>query len=144
MKTANMIESKFLKKTDFDVPAVLTIKDCSLEEVDKSGETKWILWFKEKPKGLVLNATKIHLLETFGLDTDEWVGKKVQLSHDPSVMMGALRVGGIKLSLPKGAYSASPGRPAAPQARQANQATSVTPEFEDMQREDELLNSDFE
>jgi hypothetical protein len=100
MKTSQMIQSKFLKKTDFPSPEVLTIKDCSLEEVGK-GDERWVLYFREKTKGVVLNVTKIKLLEgAYGDDTDQWVGKKVKLSHDPTVMMGTQQVGGIKLMVP--------------------------------------------
>ena len=80
MKTSQMIQSKYLKKDDFPQPEVLTIKDCTLEEVGK-GDTRWVLWFKEKAKGVVLNVTKIKQLETaYGDDSDNWNGKKVKLS----------------------------------------------------------------
>lgn len=112
MKTSQMIQSKFLKKEDFPQPEVLTIKDCSLEEVGKS-DTRWVLFFKEKAKGVVLNVTKIKQLEAaYGDDTDGWVGKKVRLSHDPTVMMGTQQVGGIKLTLPSGLQPVQPRAPA--------------------------------
>jgi hypothetical protein len=99
VKTSQMIQSKFLKKEDFPSPEVLTIKDCTLEEVGT--DTKWVLWFKEKTKGMTLNVTKIKQLEdAYGDDSDLWLGRKVKLSHDPAVMMGTQRVGGIKLQLP--------------------------------------------
>jgi len=100
MKTSQMVQSKFLKKDDFPEPQVLTIRDCVLEEVGR-GDERWVLYFKEKTKGVVLNVTKIRQLESgFGDDTDLWVGKKVKLSHDPTVMMGQQVVGGIKFILP--------------------------------------------
>lgn len=112
MKTSQMIQSKFLKKDDFLSPEVLTIKDCSLEEVGK-GDTRWVLFFKEKAKGVVLNVTKIKQLEgAYGDDTDGWVGKKVKLSHDPTVMMGTQQVGGIKLTLPSNVPPVQPRAPA--------------------------------
>lgn len=112
MKTSQMITSKFLKKDDFPSPEVLTIKDCSLEEVGK-GDTRWVLFFKEKAKGVVLNVTKIKQLEgAYGDDTDGWVGKKVKLSHDPTVMMGTQQVGGIKMTLPSNIPPVQPRAPA--------------------------------
>lgn len=103
MKTSQMVQSKFLKKEDFPSPEVLTIKHCSLEEVGKN-DTRWVLFFHEKAKGVVLNITKIRQLEAgFGDDTDNWIGKKIKLSHDPSVMLGQQVVGGIKFTLPSGA-----------------------------------------
>ena len=111
-KVSDMITSKFLKKEDFDSPQVLTIKDCTMEPVGNEDETRWVLWVKERDKGLVLNVTKIRLLESaYGQDTDDWRGNKVKLSHDPSVMFAGKIVGGIKLQTsPKTA----PAKAAAP------------------------------
>ena len=101
MKTSQMIQSKYLKKEDFDTPRVLTIKDCQLEEVGNKGDTRWVLYFKDEVKGLVLNVTKIRQLEgAFGDDTDHWNGNKVKLTHDPNVMFGPERVGGIAIQTP--------------------------------------------
>lgn len=98
---SDMIQSKYLKKDDFPKPQVLTIRDCSLEEVG-DGESRWVLWLKENSKGLVLNVTKIRELEaSYGKNTDDWLGKKVRLSHDPSVSYAGKRVGGIKLETSK-------------------------------------------
>jgi hypothetical protein len=112
VKTSQMIQSKFLKKDDFPSPEVLTIKDCSLEEVGK-GDSRWVLFFKEKTKGVVLNVTKIKQLETaYGDDSDAWNGKKVKLSHDPTVMMGTQQVGGIKFAFPPNLPPVQPRAPA--------------------------------
>lgn len=116
MKTSQMIQSKFLKKDDFPSPEVLTIKDCSLEEVGK-GDSRWVLFFKEKTKGVVLNVTKIKQLENaYGDDSDGWIGKKVKLSHDPTVMMGTQQVGGIKFAFPPNLPPVQPRAPAPAQA----------------------------
>jgi hypothetical protein len=97
-----MIQSKYLKKEDFPTPAVLTIKDVSLEEVGR-GDTRWVLFFKERAKGIVLNVTKIRQLEAkYGPETDDWIGKKIKAEHDPTVMMGTQVVGGIKFTMPSG------------------------------------------
>lgn len=102
MKTSDMIQSKFLKKDDFPTPTILTIKSVSLEEVGR-GETRWILYVNEKAKGIVLNVTKIRQLENkYGVETDDWIGKKVRAENDPTVMMGTQVVGGIKFTMPSG------------------------------------------
>ena len=112
MKTSDMIQSKFLKKEDFDTPKVLTIKDCSLEEVGQ-GDTRWVLFFKEAQKGLVLNVTKIRQLEAaYGDDSDGWVNQRVKLSHDPNVSFQGKIVGGIALQTPKAAKPVAPPPPA--------------------------------
>ena len=109
MKTSQMIQSKFLKKEDFDTPTVLTIKGCTLEDMGQ-GDTRWVLWLHENQKGLVLNVSKIRSLElAYGHDTDDWLGQKVKLSHDPSVMYAGKLVGGIKLQTStKGAPAQKP------------------------------------
>lgn len=112
MKTSQMIQSKFLKKDDFPSPEVLTIRGCQIEEVGK-GDSRWVVYFQEKTKGIVLNVTKIKQLESgFGDDTDHWVGKRIKVSNDPTVMMGTQVVGGIKFTLPSG--KAAPPPPPVP------------------------------
>ena len=101
MKTSQMVQSKFLKKDDFPAPEVLTIKTLSLEEVGR-GDERWVLWFNEKTKGIVLNVTKIKQLEAaYGDESDAWTGRKVKVAHDPTVMMGTQVVGGIKFIFPQ-------------------------------------------
>lgn len=108
MKTSDMIQSKYLKKEDFETPQILTIKDVSLEEVGKEGDTRWVMHFREQSKGVVLNVTKIRKLEAnYGNDSDMWMGKKVKLYHDPDVMFAGKVTGGIGMVLPK-AVAATP------------------------------------
>ena len=113
MKTSEMIQSKYLKKDDFSTPTVMTIKGCTMEDVGQ-GDTRWILWMHERSKGLLLNVTKIRQLEaSYGQDTDYWLGKKVKLSHDPSVMYAGKIVGGIKLVTSNAPAAPTPPPPAA-------------------------------
>lgn len=112
VKTSQMVQSKFLKKDDFPQPEVLSIRGVSLEEVGRN-EERWVLYFNERTKGIVLNVTKIKQLEAaYGDDTDHWVGKKVKVEHDPTVMMGTQVVGGIKFTLPRNAQPAPKPAPA--------------------------------
>jgi hypothetical protein len=100
----DMIQSKFLRKEDFDEDQVCTIKDCKLEQVgkDDSPEERWVLYFREREKGMVLNITTIRVLEsTYGGDTDHWVGNKVMVYVDPNVSFGGKVVGGLRLRTPK-------------------------------------------
>ena len=109
-KTSDMIQSKFLKKEDFSTAAVLTIKDCTLEDV--GDDSRWVLWLRERDKGLVLNVTKIRMLESaYGQDTDDWRGQRVKLSHDPSVTFAGKVVGGIKLQTSTAKAEAKPQEP---------------------------------
>lgn len=100
-KTSEMIVSKFLRKEDFDEDQVCTIKAVSLEEVAQ-GESKWVVFFRERDKGMVLNLTSIKVLEqAFGDDTDHWIGNKVMIYVDPNVSFQGRVVGGLRLRPPK-------------------------------------------
>jgi len=94
-----MIQSKFLRKDDVDDDVIVTIKDVSLEDMPgDSGEQRWVLAFRELPKGLVLNTTSIRVLEkAFGQDSDDWRGQKVSLYVDPNVSFKGQVVGGLRL-----------------------------------------------
>lgn len=100
----DMIQSKFLRKEDFDEDQVCTIRDCKLENVGKEddAEQRWVLYFREREKGMVLNVTTIRVLEqAYGGDSDHWVGNKVMVYVDPNVSFGGKVVGGLRLRTPK-------------------------------------------
>lgn len=82
--------SRFLKSAEFkgkDVTHV--IADVVLEELDRednSKETKGIVAFSDTPKLLVLNRTNSDCLKAmFGVETDEWRGKRVTFFPFPMV-----------------------------------------------------------
>ncbi len=110
----DMIQSKFLRKEDFDEDQVMTIRDCKLEEVGKEDaqESRWVLYFREREKGMVLNVTTIRVLEqAYGGDTDHWVGNKVMVYVDPNVSFGGKVVGGLRLRTPKKLAAKPPTKP---------------------------------
>lgn len=112
-KTSEMRESKFLKKEDVGVGALLTVSGCKAFNVAKEGadpEMKWCLTFAEADKPLVLNATNIQICEAvFGSDdTDHWVGKKIVAYTDPNVSYQGKLVGGIRLRASKQKAAAPP------------------------------------
>lgn len=112
MKTSEMIVSKFLKKEDFPQPTILTIRGVAIEEVGR-GDTRWVLYVNERTKGIILNITKIKQLEqAYGDESDNWSGKKVKVSHDPTVMMGQQVVGGMKFEFPTRPAVQAPPPPA--------------------------------
>lgn len=99
----DMIQSKFLRKEDFPDDQILTIRGCKLEQVGREDdpEERWVLYFKELPKGMVLNITTIRVLEqSYGGDTDQWVGNKVKVYNDPNVTFGGKITGGLRLRTP--------------------------------------------
>ncbi len=103
-KVSDMITSKYLRKEDFEDEAICTIKGVKLEDLgkDEAKEERWILYFREQQKGMVLNVTTIRVLEqAFGGDTDQWIGNKVMVYVDPNVSFGGKVVGGLRLRIPK-------------------------------------------
>jgi len=102
-KVSDMIQSKFLRKEDFEEDRVMTIKGVKLEDMPgDDGQQKWVLYFREEVKGMALNVTTIRVLEqAFGDDSDHWVGNKVKVYVDPNVSFGGRVVGGLRLRTPK-------------------------------------------
>jgi hypothetical protein len=113
-KVSEMIQSKFLRKEDFeDGDQVLTVKGVKLEDMPgDDGQQKWVLYFRELPKGMALNSTTIRVLEKgFGDDSDLWIGKRVMVYVDPNVTFGGRLVGGLRLRTPKVAPAAAAAHP---------------------------------
>jgi len=122
--------SKFLKKEDCDPPVLVTIKDCTEENVAKEGapeELKWCLHFNETEKPMVLNSTNGQIIAGFiGKDnTDEWKGQKVVLYHDPNVSFGGKLIGGIRCRAPRGPAAAKPVAAPTPAALPAEEGDEV-------------------
>jgi hypothetical protein len=98
--TSEMIVSKFLRKEDVgDDDIAVTIKAVSLEDMPgDSGDKRWVLHFRELPKGMVMNSSTIKVCEkAFGTHTDNWTGGKVSLYVDPNVQFKGQVVGGLRL-----------------------------------------------
>jgi hypothetical protein len=114
----DMIQSKYLRKEDFDQEGqTCTIKGVKQENLGKDGqeELRWILFFRDAPvpKGMVMNITTIRVLEqSYGGDTDKWIGNPVIVYVDPNVSMAGKVVGGLRLRIPK--QKAAPKPAAAP------------------------------
>jgi hypothetical protein len=102
---SKMIPSNFLKVSDIaedgnDGELDLTIADVRPEELKNDGEprTKWVAYFKEHERGLVLNTTNLKsLAKLCGSDlSEDWVGKRVRLFVTPvqfkSEMINAIRI----------------------------------------------------
>lgn len=118
-KIHEMLESKFLKKEDVGAGVLLTIASVIQKNVAKEGageEMKWCLTFADSDKPLVLNSTNIQLCQAiFGSDdTDHWVGQKIVLYTDPSIMYAGKVVGGIRVRKPRVKAAAPPPPPPPP------------------------------
>jgi hypothetical protein len=88
MRTNEVFPSKYLKAEDelFDGGEVVaTIKDVELELLksrERGEENKPVMYFKDLPKGLILNKTNWGICEKlFGSDdSDDWRGERVALT----------------------------------------------------------------
>lgn len=118
-RTSEMIESKYLKQSDFPDPLIVTVAKVGKVDLAKEGEKpqpKWAVRFKEFDKPMILNGTNIQLLEKAcgSDDTDDWVGKEVIVYTDESVSFGGQVVGGLRIRRQEIAPTrkASPSAPA--------------------------------
>lgn len=100
--------SKFLKKEDVGVGALVTIRQIAQENVAKEGvepDIKWCAWFNEFEKPLVLNSTNGQMIAKIsGHEEDiekSWVGVQIVLYDDPNVSFGGKVTGGIRVRAPK-------------------------------------------
>jgi len=69
-----------------------------MEKEDEAPEGKWGIKFRELPKPMVLNSTKIHVAAKVcgSQNTDDWKGKEIVLYTDPNVSFGGQVVGGLR------------------------------------------------
>lgn len=109
MASINDIKSsKFLKRSDVGVGALVTIRSIGQENIAKEGadeELKWVLHFDEFEKPMVLNSTNAQIIaQITGAEDDieiKWVNQKIVLYDDPNVSFGGKLVGGIRVRAPK-------------------------------------------
>ena len=88
MKTNEVFPSKYLKAEDeiFDGGEVVaTIKEVVLESLksrERGEENKPVMYFKELPKGLILNKTNWGICERLfnSDDSDDWLNERVLLT----------------------------------------------------------------
>ena len=102
-KISEMLPSSYLKQTDFDeagfIVTVATIDHKNIARDDEPEEKKWIVYFQEFEKGMVLNSTNIQALGKAcnSDDTDDWKGKQVVVYVDPNVGYGGKTTGGLRI-----------------------------------------------
>ena len=96
-------KSRYLTKEECGDGIVVTIEDFREENVAPVGakeDVRWVAYLRDH-KPWVLNVTNGDLLTTqFGTDdSDGWIGKRVELFNDQSVLFNGKR-GGIRVRLP--------------------------------------------
>lgn len=120
-------QSKYLKQQDVGTGVLVTIAKYEELNVAPEGQgegLKWVLWFKELAKPMVLNSTNGQLLEkiTGSGDFDDWIGKVVVLYNDPNVSFAGKITGGIRVRAQRTAAQApkqTGGRSTVPPAQVA-------------------------
>ena len=106
-------ESRYVKGSDLQNaaggydPVLCVIDHVAVETIMDDEPEKYILYFKGKKKGMVLNRTNEEILiGAYGMPqtpndpaglTAHFGGKPVEIYFDPSIMFGAKRVGGLRL-----------------------------------------------
>jgi len=92
-----MFPSRFLRAADLPRKG-MTLTIDALEQEDLNGENKWIMFFVEEEKGLMLNKTNATAIaDELGGKTVEWSGHKVHLRKEKVDFQGR-RVDAIRLS----------------------------------------------
>lgn len=133
MHVSQLVNSKYLKQSDFERPALMTIDRVQQETMqrdDGDDELKWVMYFREAEKGLVMNLTNGQLAaRALGSDdSDDWIGRQIVVYTDPNVSFGGKVVGGLRLRAPK-----QQGAPAQSKPSPARAAQPIAPQpIEDM------------
>ena len=102
MNIQGAFPSQFLKAADLQGRrATVTIAGVTMEDI--GSDTKPVLHFQGKDKGLVLNKTNANMItEIVGSDeTDDWKGKRVTLYPTKTDFQGK-RVDAIRIDYPEG------------------------------------------
>lgn len=117
-KISEMLPSNYLKQSDFPEDYIVTVRKVERKNIAMDGkpaEYKWLAFFDEFEKPMVLNTTNIQLLSKAcdSDDTDDWIGKQVIVYVDENVSFGGELVGGLRIRKHKKSAPATPKRVAA-------------------------------
>jgi len=112
VKKSQAYPSSYLSQEDVRAaPIRATIQDVRIETVGKEDPPaeKPVMHFREKSlKPFVLNQTNWQTVEdAYGEDSDDWREKPIELYHDPGVMFGREKVGGVRIRVPSSAVPLS-------------------------------------
>jgi len=108
MKKGQAYPSSYLSQEDVRAaPIRATIEDVRIETIGKEDPPaeKPVMHFREEGlKPFVLNQTNWQTVEeAYGEESDAWKERPIELYHDPGVMFGREKVGGVRVRVPSGA-----------------------------------------
>lgn len=112
-----MFPSKYIKAGDCEEAdlqlTIAAVKQESIGQGDEA-ETKFVVYFDEHDKGLVLNKTNASTIaELHGRNTDQWIGKRISLYATEVEYGGKVSMGiRIRLRAPKPASAPTGDAPA--------------------------------
>ena len=99
MKVSEAFPSKYIKAADLKGQNV-TVKMDRIECETIGDDTKVILYFHGKEKGLVLNVTnKNMIVDLYGSETEDWVGQPIIL-YEAMVQYQSKMVPAVRLKAP--------------------------------------------
>ena len=116
MNINQMYPGTYLKGADFARgPQIFTIASITMETLGQgqNQETKPVLRFSGIDQGMALNVTNGHAIATlYGDETNDWIGKPIEVYFDPNIMMKGERKGGLRVRAPSGqAMQSQPQQP---------------------------------
>jgi hypothetical protein len=115
-KDMKAFQSDWLAKEDvMHGPIQATIKNVTEELINNEGskEPKAVVWFHGDVKPMILNNVNWDTIEmAYGINTDQWLNKPVELYFDPNVSFGAKKVGGVRIRIQTASFGATPFAPA--------------------------------
>jgi hypothetical protein len=103
----DLIPSRYIKKDDLGAneAALCTIRSLTRENVGTQDEPaeKVVIGLDEFDKSFVANITNVYAIAAiYGDDYGEWIGKKIVIYFDPSVLFKGKVTGGMRVRAPKG------------------------------------------
>jgi len=109
MRRSEAFPTKYLSKDDVPAPTIGVIERIVIETLGQGDdqEIKPVMYFSSgPPKPMVVNNTNWTNVEAvYGDESDNWIGKTIEVWVDPSVVYGGKRLGGLRLRAPAGDHA---------------------------------------
>lgn len=92
MRMSQAFPTKYLSAADLQGKSfVLTVKNVTVEEMERGGDRKPVVWFQESPKGLALNKINSNMIvEAYGDESDAWSGQKIEVYPSETEFQGKI------------------------------------------------------